>query len=118
MPVADIEHTKVMLRYPSQLLNLTRICRVNWNNYCRRKHNGLTQQQQQQLLSEFYSMKAVVRHLIPEEPAIERYTEISQKTVEKAFGEDAWEVLNKSLVYLGELRKFANPPTPTNFGSS
>jgi len=78
----------------------------------------MTTQMQLQLLQEVNSMRDVVQDLIPEKPAIERYNEISQKTVEKAFGEDAWAVLNQSLVYLGELKKFANPRTPTNFGSS
>jgi len=103
---------------PPQLLSWTKGCRLGWESYLRIKHNGLTQQQQLQLLQEFHSMKNVIRDLIPEEPAIERYTEISQETVEKAFGENAWKVLNQSLVYLGELKKFVNPPTPTNFGKS
>ncbi len=68
MPVSDIEHIKIAPQNPSQLLSLTKVCVVNWNDYCRRMQNGLTQQQQEQLLSEFYSMKAVIRHLIPEEP--------------------------------------------------
>lgn len=71
MPVADIEHSKVMLQDPSQLLSVTKFCVGNWDDYCQRKHNGLTQQQQQELLSEFYSMKAVVRNLVPESAKVE-----------------------------------------------
>lgn len=118
MPVADIEHPEVIPQDPSQLLSLTKVCVVHWDDYCRRKHNGLTQQQQQQLLSEFYSMRGIVRHLIPEEPAIEGRLGLSQEAVEKAFGEDAWEVLNRGLVYLGDLRKLDSSRKLTNFEST
>ena len=68
MTVQTLEHLNTISQEPQELLSFTKVCVVGWDDYCRRKHNGLTEQQQQQLLREFYSMKAVIRHLVPEEP--------------------------------------------------
>lgn len=68
MTVQTLENLNILSKEPQELLSFTKICVGGWDNYCQRNRNGLTQQQQQQLLSEFYSMKAVIRHLVPEEP--------------------------------------------------
>ena len=69
MGVSTIEHTKAVSQKPSALLSFTKMCVMSWEEFLRRKHNGngLTQSQQLLLLQEFYSMKEVVRHLVPEE---------------------------------------------------
>ncbi len=43
---------------------------------------------------------------------------LTRETVEKAFGEGAWEVLNRGLVYLGDLTNLASSRTSKNFGST
>lgn len=68
MAVETLEHTKVVSLEPQVLLSWTKVCRMGWEGFLQRKHNGLTQRMQLQLLQEFYSIKDVVRHLIPEEP--------------------------------------------------
>lgn len=118
MGVRTMEHTKIRTRRPQVLLSWMKVCRRSWENYEQKKHNGLTQQMQLQLLQEFHSMKDVIQHLIPEELSIDRYTGLTRKTVEKAFGEGAWKVLNQGLVYLGEVRKLESSRKLTNFEST
>lgn len=117
MGIRTIEHTKIRSRRPRVLLSRMKLCRMGWEGYVQRKHNGLTPQMQLHLLQEFHSMKDVIQHLIPEELSIDRYTGLTQKTVEKAFGEGAWKVLNQGLVYLGEVRKLESSRKLTNFES-
>ena len=101
MGVKTMEHTKIRAQRPQVLLKFMNMCRRSWEDYVQRKHNGLTPQMRLQLLQEFHSMKDVVEHLIPEELYIDRHPGLTRQTVEKAFGEDAWAVLNRGLVYLG-----------------
>lgn len=67
MPVQALEHERISVE-PHVLLSLTKVCRIGWEDYVQRKHNGLTDQMRQQLMEEFHFMKVVVRHLIPEDP--------------------------------------------------
>ena len=67
MPILTLEHERISAG-PQILLSWTKLCRVGWEEYVQRKHNGLTDQMRQELLQEFHSMKGVVRRLIPEDP--------------------------------------------------
>ena len=67
MAVETLEHAKIISPEPQVLLSWTKVCRIGWEDFLQRKHNGFTDQMRQQLLQEFYSMKDVVRCLIPEE---------------------------------------------------
>lgn len=59
---------RVLLREPRELLTWTTVCRMGWEEFLRRRHNGLTQQMRLQLLEEFSAMKKVMLRLFPEEP--------------------------------------------------
>ena len=70
-----------LLREPTGLLGWTTVCRKGWEEYLLRKRNGLTEHMKQQLLQEFFAMKKVIQHLIPEEPVrVENYAIVYDPT--------------------------------------
>jgi len=68
MPRGALLPERFLLTEPQELLSWTTVCRMGWEEFLRRRHNGLTQQMRLQLLQEFSAMKNVILHLIPEEP--------------------------------------------------
>ena len=49
---------------PKDLLSLTKVCRMGWEGFSRRRHNGLTEE----MRLELSAMKDMIFHLISEEP--------------------------------------------------
>ena len=67
MPVKTLENESITAE-PHELLSWTKVCRIGWENYIQRKHNGLTEQMREQLVEEFHYMKTVIQNLIHEDP--------------------------------------------------
>lgn len=68
MPRGICAPDRVLSTEPQDLLSWTAICRMGWEEFLRRKRDGLTQQMRLQLSREFSAMKNVILRLIPEEP--------------------------------------------------
>lgn len=105
MAVATIEQTKIISPKAGELLRFTKVCVTGWGNFLRRGHNGLTQQQRLQLLQEFYSMKDVVRDLIPESAKVEGDTiEARIRELEEQFNQYTKTIL-RSLFSVEEIKE-------------
>jgi len=105
MTVQTLEHLNIISQEPQVLLSWTMLCRKSWEDFYRRKHNGLTQQQRLQLLQEFYSMKDVVRDLIPESAKVEGDTiEARIRELEEQFNQYTKTIL-RSLFSVEEIKE-------------
>lgn len=68
MPREALLPERILSIEPQQLLSWTTVCRMGWEEFLRRRHNGLTQQMRLQLSHEFSAMKNAIQPLILEEP--------------------------------------------------